>query len=201
MTTAAVNSLGIILAQVESDHEVSQAGAWPVSGRIEDNLAGNQPANPSTGGLESGSASQGEVFTFTTPALRQQRETQALTHKSGTSPAPDAGFTWGSYFQAIGVMVLLLVGLWFVLRLIKRSKGSGYTRFNAAKSTLNRDDLILEAQLPLGQNKNVSVVRFLNKRLVLGVTDHQINLLDEAAIYDQEAQPPDFQTVFDEEQP
>jgi flagellar protein FliO/FliZ len=40
-------------------------------------------------------------------------------------------------------------------------------------------NLRFEGQLALGPKKSVMVVRFLNKLLVLGVTEHSINLLTE----------------------
>ena len=191
MTVPASNFVTVFLA--ESDLVPSTGGpvTWPASWRVEDGQTGDSPEN---------SAPQNETYTFTTPALRQQQESQALTQDAGGKPAMGNSFTWGSYFQSIGVMIFLLVGLWFVLRLIKRAKGPGRPHFSFVKSALSRDDLSLEAQLPLGQNKNISVVRFLNKRLVLGVTDHQITLLDEAAIHEQHSQTPDFQALLDEKQ-
>ena len=92
-----------------------------------------------------------------------------------TEPAPIA-FSWGAYIQAIVVMGLLLGLLWLGLWLLRRS---GKFRFLPQPGKLPKDALVLEHQLPLGPRKAVMVVRFLNRSLVLGVTDQQITLLTE----------------------
>lgn len=86
------------------------------------------------------------------------------------------GFTWGGYFQAIGVLMLLLGALWAGVWLLRRY---GPFRFIPAPGALPRDALRLEAQLPLGPRKGLMVVRFLDRRLLLGVTDQRISLLTE----------------------
>lgn len=113
---------------------------------------------------------------------------------SSGGPVPDGSFTWGGYFQAIGILLLMLFALWFVLRFVRRV-GAG--RFLPAVTALPRQALRLEAQLPLGQHKGVYVVRFLNKRLVLGVTDQNITLLSETETADEEEHHANFQQVMD----
>jgi flagellar protein FliO/FliZ len=54
--------------------------------------------------------------------------------------------------------------------------------------------LRVESHLTLGPRKNIMVVRFLNKLLVLGVTDQSINLLTEVDASDETK---DFQAVLD----
>lgn len=90
-----------------------------------------------------------------------------------------AEFGWGGYFQALAAVFLILGALAFAFYILKR-----YGR-RAGLSVFNRDDLEIEGQLAIGPKKNVVVVRFLNKRLVLGVTDSNINLLTEADINDE----------------
>uniref|UniRef100_A0A7C4AG07 Flagellar protein n=1 Tax=Fundidesulfovibrio putealis TaxID=270496 RepID=A0A7C4AG07_9BACT len=58
----------------------------------------------------------------------------------------------------------------------------------------NVHGLRIEGHLALGPRKNIMVVRFLNKLLVLGVTEQSINLLTEV---DQGHAQTDFQTVLD----
>jgi flagellar protein FliO/FliZ len=97
----------------------------------------------------------------------------ADTASNATAGFSADGFGWGGYFQAIGMVFLLLAVLAVGFYLLKRfgsRTGLGY---------FSRGDLKMEAQLPLGQRRSVVVVRFLNKRLVLGVTDENINLLTE----------------------
>lgn len=92
----------------------------------------------------------------------------------GQAAAP--AFTWGSYFQAIGYMILLLLLLWGVLWAIRR-----YGKFNCLPlpGAFPKDGLRMEAQLAFGPRRGLMVVRYLNRRLLLGVTDHQITLLKE----------------------
>ncbi|MEG2172899.1 MAG: flagellar biosynthetic protein FliO [Desulfovibrionaceae bacterium] len=116
---------------------------------------------------------------------------------SGTSALGAAGFSWGGYFQAVGVLLLLLGLLWGAVWLMRK-----YGKFNfmPRPGGLPRDALRLEAQLPLGPRKGVMVVRFLNKRLLLGVTDHQITLLTESADYHDESNSTEFKDIFEAEQ-
>jgi len=98
------------------------------------------------------------------------------------APAADA-FSWSGYFYAIGALCLILGALWGVLWLMRRS---GKFRFMPSHDTFPRDALRIEAQLPLGPRRGLMVVRFLNKRLLLGLSDQQIHLLSEAN-YDGQA--------------
>ncbi|MBG0777838.1 MAG: flagellar biosynthetic protein FliO [Desulfovibrionaceae bacterium] len=92
---------------------------------------------------------------------------------TGTTYVPSADFGWGGYFQALGgvflLLALLVAGFWALRRFGPRAGLGGATR----------SGLKLEGQIALGPKKHVAVVRFLNKRLVLGVTDSHINLLTE----------------------
>lgn len=103
-------------------------------------------------------------------------------------------FSWSGYIQAIGILFLLLALLWLVVWLLKR-----YGRFNflPRPGSLPRDALLMEAQMPLGPRKGLMVVRFLNKRLLIGITDHQISLLAEE---ETEHEPPDtgFAKIMDD---
>jgi len=53
------------------------------------------------------------------------------------------------------------------------------------------DKLVFLGHLPLGPKKNVVMVRFLNRILLLGVTEHSINYLTETKTDD-----PDFASDF-----
>ncbi len=116
---------------------------------------------------------------ITTPAVEAQRAESSLHSETRVPHLPLEGaggtFAWGAYFQAIGILIALLVLFWFVLRLI-RKVGAG--RFLPANTGFTRRDLRLEAQLPLGRNRSLYVVRYLDKRLLLGVTEQRITLLD-----------------------
>ena len=86
-------------------------------------------------------------------------------------------FSWSGYFYAIGALCLILGVLWGALWLMRRS---GKFRFMPSYKGFPRDALCIEAQIPLGPRRGLMVVRFLNKRLLLGLSDQQINLLSEA---------------------
>ena len=57
---------------------------------------------------------------------------------------------------------------------------SGKFSFMPSYNTFPRDALRIEAQIPLGPRRGLMVVRFLNKRLLLGLSDQQMHLLSEA---------------------
>lgn len=109
----------------------------------------------------------------------------------------EVGFSWGGYFQAIGVLFLLLAALWAGMWFLRK-----YGKFNfiPKPGMLPRDALRLEAQLPLGPRKGLMVVRFLNKRLLLGVTDHQITLLTESDAQHEQNNTMEFKDILDEAQ-
>lgn len=94
---------------------------------------------------------------------------------------PPPTFSWTSYFEAIGIMLILLFALWYVLKVV-RKVGNG--RFLPSQKLLPRDSMFLEGQLSLGQGKSIVIVRALNERLVLGVTEQQINLLTKIGMND-----------------
>lgn len=82
-------------------------------------------------------------------------------------------FSWGGYFKGIGALFLILAALWGVVWFLRR-RGS-----LPGLGGLPRDSFSVEAQLALSPKKKIILVRFLNSRLLLGVTDQQITLLKE----------------------
>lgn len=80
-------------------------------------------------------------------------------------------YSWSGYFMGLAVMFLMLTMLWYGARWIKRS---GSLRFFGMTPSLN-----VESRLSLGPRKHLLVVRYRGKRLLLGVTEHNINLLSE----------------------
>lgn len=113
-----------------------------------------------------------------------EQASQAAAHTAETTAASMAGaasslgssFTWGGYIQAVGLLFLLVAVLCLVVWLVRRF---GKFNFLPRPGSLPRNALAMEAQLPLGPRKGLMVVRFLNRRLLLGVTDQQITLLTE----------------------
>lgn len=100
--------------------------------------------------------------------------------------------SWANYFQALAFLFLIVALLAFFLWFLKRKGG--------LKLLTKQGSLTLESRLPLGPKKSLVVVRFLNKRVLLGVTDQQITLLTE--LNDDEhdtADVADFKTVLNEE--
>ncbi len=90
---------------------------------------------------------------------------------NATSMLQSGEILWGGYLQMLGSVFLLLAILFLAFYLLKKYGP------RAGLGVFNRGDLKMEAQLPLGPKRSVVVVRFLNKRLVVGVTETQINLL------------------------
>ncbi len=87
-------------------------------------------------------------------------------------PQP-AGSSWlstAAYLFTLLVTFLLVIGLAYYT---SRFLGQKMSRYSGAG-----DNRVL-ASLPLGQNRGVFVVEVAGKFLVLGVTDHSINLLQE----------------------
>jgi flagellar protein FliO/FliZ len=99
------------------------------------------------------------------PAPRTERDAE---------PMPGGNVGWSGYFQALGAIFLIIAVLAVGFFLLKR-----YGPSAMGGGVFGRGALQLEAQLPLGPKRSVAVVRFLNKRLVLGVTDSHITLLTE----------------------
>lgn len=104
-----------------------------------------------------------------------------------------SSFSWGGYIQAVGILFLFLALLWLAVWLVRR-----YGRFNflPRPGALPRGALAMEAQMPLGPRKGLMVVRFLNRRLLLGVTDQQITLLTEEDAH-HEPHDADFHKIME----
>lgn len=99
---------------------------------------------------------------------------------------PEPVFSWGGYLEAIGIMLLLLGMLWLAAWAVRRY---GKWNFIPRSGALPRDALFLETQLPLGPKKGLAVVRFLNTRLLLGITEQQITVLKETDLHGQQNDP------------
>jgi flagellar protein FliO/FliZ len=96
-------------------------------------------------------------------------------------PGPELGPVLHMAGALFLVLAVILVGFWLLKRFGPMA-GLGAAR----------GKLAFEGQLALGPRRSVVVVRFLNKVLVLGVTEHQINLLTEMDTgHDQDPAEPD----------
>ena len=76
--------------------------------------------------------------------------------------------------QVVGGLILLL-GVLYVGFYLLRKYGHKAGLGSAAKGRLR-----IEGGLSLGPKRSLVLVRFLNKQLLLGVTDHSITLITEA---------------------
>ncbi|MBU1002545.1 MAG: flagellar biosynthetic protein FliO [Proteobacteria bacterium] len=93
--------------------------------------------------------------------------------------------------KVAGVLCLMLAfifaGFWVLKRYGHR----------AGLGVLTRNELKLEGHLALGPKKQIVVVRFLNKRMVLGVTETSINLLTETESKHDDDSQADFTKSLD----
>lgn len=137
-----------------SQHESTPAQSTPQKSNFSEKLEQTKPDAAVSGELDN----------------KQPQEKPFLT--STDEPIPSFG--WGNYFQGLGIMLLLLFVFWYILKLM-RKYGNG--RFLPNQKLLPRDSMYLEGQLPLGQGKSILIVKVLDERLVLGVTEKNINLL------------------------
>ncbi|MFI3271910.1 MAG: flagellar biosynthetic protein FliO [Pseudomonadota bacterium] len=109
------------------------------------------------------------------------QETQTLTEEPMTFTQSE--IAWDGYFESMAVLMLLLALLWACFWAARR-----YGLFNMMPRAANihREALRLEGQLSLGPRKGIMIVRCLEKRLVLGITDQNITLLTELPVEDAE---------------
>ena len=121
-------------------------------------------------------------------------EQAAASLAKPASTLGQSSFSWSSYIQAVGILFLLVAVLWLAVWLARRF---GKFNFLPRPGALPRDALVMEAQLPLGPRKGLMVVRFLNRRLLLGVTDQQITLLTEEQAQ-HEPENADFKQIMEE---
>jgi flagellar biosynthetic protein FliO len=82
---------------------------------------------------------------------------------------PNVSLSWSGYFEALGILFLILAALWALLWFLKKRGGGIF----AAPAPLMR----LESRLALGPKKWLYVVRYMDRRLMLGVCDKSISLL------------------------
>lgn len=101
-----------------------------------------------------------------------------------TVSPPVPTLSWGGYFQGIAWLCFILAVLWVLLWLFKKSRASVFFPGSSP-------DMSIESRLALGPKKWIVVARYQDKRLVLGVTDHQINLLAEYESEPDEEKPAD----------
>ena len=104
---------------------------------------------------------------------------------------PPASMSMGGAAVQMAVALLLILVVILLAYWMLRRFGPRFGLGAPAKSR----GLRIESYLTLGPKKNIMVVRFLNRLLVLGVTDQSINLLTEVDASDENK---DFQAVLDD---
>lgn len=163
--------------------------------------AGAQASAATPSGLEQTVAAAAEQMLRGLDMAAQAAQSVGIatekTAESMVEPVSALGhssFSWSSYIQAVGILFLLVALLWLAVWLARRF---GKFNFLPRPGSLPRDALVMEAQLPLGPRKGLMVVRFLNKRLLLGVTDQQITLLTEEQAQHEPGNA-DFKQIMEE---
>jgi flagellar biosynthetic protein FliO len=86
--------------------------------------------------------------------------------------AAEAAWSWSGYFEALALICFLLALLWLLTRFLVRRRG-------ASGLLTSGRCLYVESRLPLGPKKWLLLLRCLDRRLLIGVTDHAVTLLAE----------------------
>ncbi len=119
-----------------------------------------------------------KFFKDTDAQVQENQESMTAPNNASVSP-----FSWGGYFEAIGLVFLMLFVMYaFLLFLKKKGKGT----FLPMPSNFSRADLRVEAQLQLAPKKTLYVVKYLNKRLLIGSSDQNLSLLTEDFVFEDE---------------
>lgn len=102
------------------------------------------------------------------PPAHVQKNSQGADGMLGIS------LPWGDYLEALALICFALAVLLCALWLFKKlSSGTAFFRPSASSK------LVVENRLAIAPKKWILVVRAEDKRLIVGVTDHSINLLSE----------------------
>ena len=118
-------------------------------------------------------------------APQQQAAAPAVTQSSNSSllsALPDINLSWKGYFEALALLCFLLALVLGMLFLFRRlSRGGGLFAASSAPG------MKIETRMALGPKKYLLVVRYLDRRLVLGVTEQKISLLAQIALEEEPA--------------
>ena len=88
---------------------------------------------------------------------------------SALSGISDLSLSWSGYFQALAVVCFVLALLWALLWFVKRHGKGGFLGGSSA--------LRIESRLDLGPKKWIMVIRYMDRRVLVGLTDENISLL------------------------
>ena len=168
---------------------LAAAVAWPLRAGLA--LAAEQAANATAQAANATAQALDSLGQTASGAAGALSDALGPGAGEGVKTLPQAGDMTGALLQVAGVLCLLLavifVGFWLLKRFGRRM-GLG---------VFGSGDLRIEGAMSLGPKKSVVVVRFLNKRMVLGVTDASINLLTQMDTGDDTARK-DFDTALKE---
>ena len=126
--------------------------------------------------------------TDSSPIVTKQQESTYITSTQEPPELPTYEFSWGGYVKALSMLFFVLALLVVCMLLLKR-KGSVSnlsatltSYFTKGKGIRERKalPLIVEQRYTIDQRKSLLVVQFLNKTLLLGVTDASIQVLEES---------------------
>ncbi|MDL2207625.1 flagellar biosynthetic protein FliO [Desulfovibrio sp. OttesenSCG-928-F20] len=137
---------------------------------------GAQNSAPAPLPISVDSAPQASAAAPALPAVSPQSApapVAAPAQTTATPPLPDISLSWSGYFQALAILCLALAALWALLWLVKRRGGIGGMTFSSGQG------LRVESRLALGPKKWLLVVRYMDRRLVIGVAEQNISLLTE----------------------
>lgn len=136
--------------------------------------------NAAQNAVQAGGQASGQAASSLAPGA-SDAAASAAQHAPGASDAmagavsalgqADSLFSWGGYFQALAVLFLIVAVLFTALWFLRRKGG--------IKLLTGHGNLLVESRMSLGPKKQLVVVRFLNKRVLLGVTDQRITMLTE----------------------
>ena len=108
------------------------------------------------------------------PALAAESAPLIVSTESTPLALPDVSFSWKGYFEALAILCFLLFVFFAALWLLRR-----FARGGMPFGVGGGPELRVESRLALGPRKWVIAVRYMDKRLLLGVTDKSITLLTE----------------------
>ncbi len=111
-----------------------------------------------------------------------------LENKKALAGNENGVFKFVLFFSILGT---LLTGIWIFIK-----------KFNHKNISRNQNEIKILAQHYLGPKRSVAVIRVAGESLLIGVTDHNVNLIKALSILDEElpeVTPKEFNKLLTEE--